>query len=319
MNITLYNLYDQKLFNIFIICIIYYLFHQSIKFKKYNNKIYELEEYNKLLNRKINENIKLLFDFEKTIIDMINNKITHIKLYELKEPNKQYVDEQILELEQSIYRDYNDFKKHINQKIHKLKEEIIDSINVKNNELEERINKKIKESNNIPYFTPIFETLGRFYNVNKRQIEFIDLNIHKIHFNYHFMRDENIEIYYSGKLYLSNNYNDIIKFINLLKQINIISIDILKSDSTKNKDLITLIEIKQFDIIKEICKINKNVKLEINIHAINYQFNNLRYLFSDIKHENITNIDIKYNDLIIDVNNNFNENISKKIMLIPGR
>jgi len=315
MNITLYNLYDQKICNIFIFCIIYYLFVQLIKYKKYNDslndKLYELEETNKLLNKKINENIKLLFDFEKTIIDMINNKIT-CKLnrtcnMELKEPHKKYVDEQILELEQAIYRDNNEYKKHINHKINKLKEEIIDSINLK----------KSKESN-IPYFTPVFETLGKFYN-NKRQIEFIDLNIHKIHFNYRFMKDENIEIYYSGKLYLSNNYSDIIKFINLLKQINIISIDILKSDAAKYNNLITLIEIKQFDIIKEICKINENVKLEINIHATNYQFNNLQYLFSDIKHENITNIDIKYNDLIIDVNNNFNENISKKIMLISRR
>ena len=110
-----------------------------------------------------------------------------------------------------------------------------------------------------------------------------------------------------------------IKFINLLKHINVISIDILKSDPTKNTDVITLIEIKHFDIIKEICKINKNVKIEINICAINYQFNNLQYLFSDIKHENITKINIQYNDLMIDVNNNFNENISKKIMLISGR
>lgn len=241
-----------------------------------------------------NQIIKLLFNFE--IIDEKINK--------LKETLNEQINKNNIEFKKTI-------NGIINKKIeetNKLKENLIDSINI--------IDKKIKENNNIPCIYPSHES---GYLTNERQIEFFDVNITKIHFNYHFMSDKNIEMCCNNKRYVLDNYSDLIKFINLFKNINLISIDIIKSKSIKNTNIITLIEIKQFDIIKEICRINKNVKLEINIHAINYQFNNLQYLFSDIKHENITNINIKYTDLLINVNKNFNENINKKIMLIPGK
>lgn len=307
MNITLYNLYDQKILNIFLIFIIYYLYNKLSKSKKYNDKIYELEETNKFINKKIDENIKLLFDFEKTIIETINKKIS-----ELKEIN----NGTITKLKKDINETIN--TKIGQNEITKLKEDINEK-NVELIKIFDTIDKKIKENNNIPFFTHTYSSNEICKLGNKRQIEFFDIYINKIHFNYHFMRDGDIEIYYNSKLYISNNYSDLIKFINLLKNINLISIDILKSESTKSLDLITLIEIKYFDVIKEICKLNKNVKLEINIYASNYKFNNLQYLFSDIKHENITDINIKYTDLLIDVNKQFNEYINKKIMLIPGK
>ena len=157
------------------------------------------------------------------------------------------------------------------------------------------------------------------YSFNNK-MEIINTNCKNIVFNY-LSPDPGIIIDIDNvKIkHCHSDYNNLNKFLQTFRNINEININIsfpAKADKTNHF-------MPYFNIIKNIVKLNNEIKIIINISTISFEFNWVEYIFEDIIIENIKTINISYQSredlpntrIVKQVMKKLDKNITDKIVL----
>ena len=157
------------------------------------------------------------------------------------------------------------------------------------------------------------------YSLNNK-MEIINTNCKNIVFNY-LTPDPGIIIDIDNvKIkHCHSDYNNLNKFLQTFRNINEININI---SFTANATQINYF-MPYFNIIKNIVKLNNEIKIIINISTISFEFNWLEYIFEDIIIENIKTINISYQSredlpntrIVKEVMKKLDKNITDKIIL----
>ena len=161
-----------------------------------------------------------------------------------------------------------------------------------------------------------------------KEYNFININCNNITFSYDTPLDtqqgfivciDDVKLY--SKMY---TFNNIIKFINQLKNIDTIHIDFRFPLPGNHRDsrIPSYFE-EHFNMIKKLIEININITLNISITTISFPFHWLEDLFADIKIKNIQQIKIYYQNRqdmgntkrLKEVLTQINKKIYKKIIL----
>jgi hypothetical protein len=157
------------------------------------------------------------------------------------------------------------------------------------------------------------------YSLNNK-MEIINTNCKNIVFNY-LSPDPGIIIDIDNvKIkHCHSDYNNLNKFLQTFRNINEININIsfpVKAEKTNHF-------MPYLNIIKNIVKLNNEIKIIINISTISFEFNWLEYIFEDIIIENIKTINISYQSredlpntrIVKEVMKKLDKNITDKIIL----
>ena len=157
------------------------------------------------------------------------------------------------------------------------------------------------------------------YSLNNK-MEIINTNCKNIVFNY-LSPDPGIIIDIDNvKIkHCHSDYNNLNKFLQTFRNINEININISFPANARQINYF----MPYFNIIKNIVKLNNEIKIIINISTISFEFNWLEYIFEDIIIENIKTINISYQSredlpntrIVKEVMKKLDKNITDKIIL----
>lgn len=157
------------------------------------------------------------------------------------------------------------------------------------------------------------------YSLNNK-MEIINTNCKNIVFNY-LSPDPGIIIDIDNvKIkHCHIDYNNLNKFLQTFRNINEININISFPPNARQIDYF----MPYFNIIKNIVKLNNEIKIIINISTISFEFNWFEYIFEDIIIEKIKTINISYQSredlpntrIVKQVIKKLDKNITDKIVL----